>query len=141
MRPIERLLAEAEITRLVTRSAILSDEGDFDALAAMFTEDGVYLRPSGGEPIIGRAQILASYKARPPRFSRHVVANVLADVASASEARCRSTMLLFTGEAGAPPAKAAQPALLGGFADRLVLQDGKWLFAERRGWLDLKIGP
>jgi ketosteroid isomerase-like protein len=141
MSPIERLLAEAEITRLVTQSAALSDAGDFAALATMFTEDGVYQRPSGGDPIVGRAQILASYKARPPRLARHVVANVLVDVVSADEARCRSTLLLYTGEPGEQPAKAAAPALLGGFEDRLVRQDGKWLFAERRGWVDLKIAP
>jgi hypothetical protein len=35
--------------------------------------------------------------------------------------------------------KASQPALLGGFEDRLVSRNGAWLFAERRGWLDLKV--
>src|SRR5215470_13509773 len=100
MSPIERLLAEAEITRLVTRYAILNDEGDFDALAQLFTEDGVFVRPSGGDPIVGRGQILASYKARPTRLSRHVIANILVDVRCATEADCRSTMVLYLASPG-----------------------------------------
>ncbi len=139
MSPLERLIAEAEITRLVTRYAVLNDEADFDGAAALFTEDGTLTRPSGGEPIRGRAAILAAYKARPPRISRHIISNVLVDVTSATEARCRSTMLLFTAPPGELPAKASQPALLGGFEDRLVKQGDTWLFAERRGWLDLKV--
>jgi uncharacterized protein (TIGR02246 family) len=138
MTPIERLLAEAEISRLVTRYAVLNDEGDFDALAQMFTEDGVFVRPSGGDPIVGRRQILAAYKARPPRISRHVISNILIDVRSPTEAECRSTMLLYTAAPG--ETKTQQPTLLGGSKDRLVAVGGAWLFAERRGWLDLAVG-
>ena len=95
MTPLERALAEAEIARLVTRYAALNDEGDFDALAALFTDDGIFIRPSGGDPIVGRANILASYKARPPRRTRHIISNILVEVRSPSEAECRSTMLLY----------------------------------------------
>jgi uncharacterized protein (TIGR02246 family) len=141
MTPVERLLAEAAIARVVTRYAVLNDQGDFDEVAALFTEDGVLTRPSGGEPIRGRAAILAAYKARPPRISRHVIANILVEFVSENEARCRSAMLLYSAPAGDLPAKASHPALLGGFEDRLVNQRGAWLFAERRGWLDLKLEP
>jgi uncharacterized protein (TIGR02246 family) len=139
MNPIERLLAEAEIARVVTRYATLNDDGDYDAVAALFTEDGVLVRPSGGHAIVGRAAILDSYKARPPRISRHIIANILVDVLSDTGAQCRSTMVLYSAPPGDLPAVAAPPALLGGFKDRLVRVDGEWLFAERRGWLDLKI--
>jgi uncharacterized protein (TIGR02246 family) len=139
MSPIERLLAEAAIARVVTRYALLNDESDFDAVAALFTEDGVLTRPSGGAPIRGRSAILSAFKARPPRTSRHVIANIVVDVASDAEARCRSTILLYTAPAGDLPARAASPALLGGFEDRLVKRNDGWLFAERRGWLDLKV--
>jgi hypothetical protein len=141
MDPLERLLAEAEIARAVTRYAVLNDEGDFDGVAALFTEDGVLTRPSGGEPIRGRAAILAAFKARPPRISRHVITNIMVELGSEHEARCRSTMLLYSAPPGDLPAKASHPALLGGFADRLVQENGAWLFAERRGWLDLKLEP
>ncbi|NWG52618.1 MAG: nuclear transport factor 2 family protein [Hydrogenophilaceae bacterium] len=133
-----RLLAEAEIARLVLRYAALNDAGDYEALAALFTADGVFIRPSGGEPVVGRAAILASYKARAPRISRHLVSNILADVSSSESARCTSAILLYSAAPGAQAA--ASPALLGGFADKLVRVNGAWLFAERRGWIDLKIG-
>lgn len=142
MSPIDRLIADAEIARAVTSYAVLNDAGDFERVTALFTEDGVLTRPSGGEPIRGRAAILAAFKARPPRLSRHVIANILVDLVSDTEARCRSTMLLFSAPAGGElPVKASHPALLGGFDDRLVNQNGAWLFAERRGWLDLKVEP
>ena len=47
--------------------------------------------------------------------------------------------VLFSAQPGELPTRAAQPALLGGFEDRLVKHDGGWLFTERRGWLDLKV--
>jgi ketosteroid isomerase-like protein len=141
MNPLERLLAEADITRVVTRYALLNDDCDFDAVAALFTQDGVLRRPSGGEPIRGRAAILEAFRARPPRTSRHVISNVLVDLQSAGEAICRSTMLLYSAPPGELPAKALHPALLGGFEDRLVQQGAAWLFAERRGWLDLRLEP
>jgi SnoaL-like domain len=137
--PLDRLLAESEIARLVTRYAVLNDQADFEGAAMLFTEDGVLTRPSGGEPIRGRAAILAAYQSRPPRISRHIISNVLVDVVSSTEARCRSTMLLYAAPPGTLPAKASQPALLGGFEDQLVKRGGSWLFAERRGWLDLKV--
>jgi hypothetical protein len=70
-----------------------------------------------------------------------VIANILVELTSETEARCRSAMLLYSAPVGDLPAKAAHPALLGGFEDRLVNQGGAWLFAERRGWLDLKLEP
>jgi hypothetical protein len=133
------LLAEAEISRVVTRYAVLNDEGDFAAVAALFAEDGVLRRPSGGDPTVGRAAILAAFEARPPRISRHIITNILVDFESERLARCRSTMLLYSAPPGDLPAQALPPALLGGFEDRLVKQHDTWLFAERRGWLDLKV--
>lgn len=139
MNAVDRLLAEAEVTRLVIYYAALNDAGDFPALAATYVEDGVYVRPSGGEKVIGRAAILASFMARPPRLSRHVVGNIVVDVADAETATARSTILLYTAPAGPLPAVATGPGLLGGFEDRLVRESDGWRFAERRGWVDLTI--
>jgi uncharacterized protein (TIGR02246 family) len=138
MAPLERALAEAEIARLITRYAVLNDEGDFDALAALFMDDGIFVRPSGGDPIVGRANILTSYKARPPRRTRHIISNILVEVRSPSEAEARSTMLLYAVAPG--ETRTTQAPLLGGSRDRVVCVDGTWLFAERRGWLDFQIG-
>jgi hypothetical protein len=137
--PLDRLILETEISRLVTHYALLNDQANFDALASLFTAEGVLTRPSGGEPIVGREAILAAFKARPPRISRHVISNILVDVVSATHAHCRSTLLLYSAPPAELPTKAASPALLGGFEDRLVKHNNQWLFAERRGWLDLKV--
>ena len=140
MNDLERLLAEREITRLVLRYAQLNDAGDFDGLAALFAENGQFVRPSGGAPVTGRAAILASYKERPPRISRHLITNILPEIVDEKTATCASTILLYSAPAGDLPANAAGPALLGGFNDRLIKTSEGWRFLERRGYLDLKIG-
>ncbi|MET3762248.1 nuclear transport factor 2 family protein [Sphingomonas sp. UYEF23] len=117
---VARLLAEAEIARFVVRYAALNDTSDFAALAALFTEHGVLVRPSDGQSITGRAAILDSFFARPPRHSRHLSSNILVDFAGSNAASVRSNMLLYTAPSGPLPAVAASPALHGGFEDRLV---------------------
>jgi len=140
MTPIDRMLAEHEIVRLVTRYAMLNDDGDFAGVAALYVEDGRMARPSGGEPIVGRDAILQSFLARPPRTARHIITSILPEIVSDTEATCRSTMLLHAGAAGDLPAKAKGPALLGGFRDRLVRTPDGWRFVERTGTVDMTIG-
>ena len=139
MTPLDRLLAEHEIAGLITRYAVFNDDGDFDAVATLFAENGQFIRPSGGDPVVGRAAILASYQGRPPRVSRHLIANIVVEVTSETEATARSTMVLYTAPVGALPAEANTPALLGGFRDTLVNTADGWRFASREGYLDLKI--
>ncbi len=140
MSPIERMLAEHEIARLVTRYAMLNDDGDYAGVAALYVADGRMARPSGGDAIVGRDAILASFLARPPRIARHIITSILPEIVSADEATCRSTMLLYAAPAGALPAKATGAALLGGFRDRLVRSAEGWRFAERQGYVDMTIG-
>jgi ketosteroid isomerase-like protein len=137
MTPLDRLLAEHEISRLITRFALLNDAADWAAVAATFTADGRFVRPAGGESAIGRDAILASFASRPPRKSRHLITNILVDVMSPDEAAASSAMLLTTAPAG--EASAASPALIGGFRDRLARTPDGWRFAERVGFLDFKV--
>ena len=137
MSPLDRLLAEQEISRLITRFALLNDSADWAAVAAMFTTDGKFIRPAGGDPIAGREAIHASFASRPPRKSCHLITNIVVDVASADSATARCSMLLYT--AGAGEASAVSPALIGGFNDKLVRTGEGWRFAERAGFLDLKV--
>ncbi|MDB5569603.1 MAG: Nuclear transport factor 2 domain protein [Hyphomicrobiales bacterium] len=139
MTPLERLLAEHEIGRLVTRFALLNDAGDWAAVAATFTSEGRFVRPSGGDAVVGRDAIRVSLESRPPRKSCHLITNVLVDLASADAGDARCSMLLYT----APPGQAAAsvPALIGGFRDKVVRTPEGWRFAERVGFLDLKVGP
>ena len=128
----DRRAIEADCARLVALYANLNDAARWDAVAALYAEDGVMTRPTAPDaPVIGRAAILAAFQARPPRTTRHICSNVVIDVVSSAEARGESAMLLFT----APDA----PPLVGSFHDRFVLTAEGWRFAERRGSLTFAV--
>lgn len=125
MKAKDRRAIEHDCTRLIALYANLNDEARWDEVAALYAEDGVMVRPTAPDaPTVGREAILAAFKARPPRVTRHVCSNVVIDVESEDAARGVSAMLLFTG--------AAEP-LVGSFHDRFVLTADGWRFAERRG--------
>lgn len=137
MQPLDRLVAEQDIARLITQFGLLNDSGDWAGVAAMFIEDARFGRPAGGDPVLGRDAIRASFESRPPRKSCHLITNIVVDVLTADEATARSTLVLYAAPAGAT--EAGSPALIGGFRDRLVRKPDGWKFAERTGFLDLKV--
>jgi len=130
MTDLDRLLAEHAIARLITRYVGLNDAAQWDELAALFTQNGRVNRPTAPETFTtGRAEILASFQSRPPRQSRHIVANILVDVApDGQSATAQSQILLFTAAKTAP--------MVGTYQDQLVRENGQWLFTERKGSLD-----
>lgn len=129
MDELQRLLHERAIERLLLDYVALNDAGEWDRLAATYVEGGRMSRPTAPDDFIeGREAILAAFKARPPRASRHIVANIRVDVAGDGTASAASQILLFL-EQKAPP-------LVGSYADKLRLTDGGWRFVERRGSLD-----
>lgn len=143
MTDLDRLLHDHAIARLITRYATLNDAARWDAVAALYTEDGRMSRPIAPDSFTeGRAAILAGFLARPARASRHIVANILVDVAADGiTATASSQILLFTAseaDDGGLPIQSAKPPLVGSYADRLVYQDGVWKFTERRGSLDFR---
>jgi uncharacterized protein (TIGR02246 family) len=137
MKPLDRLIAEQDIARLITQFGLLNDSGDWAGVAAMFTQDARFVRPAGGDPVLGRDAIRASFESRPPRKSCHLITNIVVDVLGDDEASARSTLVLYAAPAGATEANS--PALIGGFRDRLVHTADGWKFAERTGFLDLKV--
>lgn len=127
MTEAERIAIEHACARLVALYANLNDEARWDELAALYSEGGSMTRPTApDEPIVGREAILAAFRARPARATRHLCSNVVIDVVSDTEATGVSAMALFMPDS-APK--------LGSFHDRFVLENGRWLFAERRGSL------
>lgn len=123
----ERRAAEHDCARLVALYANLNDEARWDEVAALYAEDGVMVRPTAPDaPVHGRAAILAAFKGRPARTTRHVCSNVVITVESPDSATGVSAMLLFTG---------APAPLVGSFHDRFVRTAEGWRFAERRGSL------
>jgi hypothetical protein len=127
MNRTRQILVEWECTRLVSLYANLNDGQRWEDLAALYAEDGWMTRPSDPNTrIVGPEAILAAFKARPPRTTRHICSNIVIDVESYEHARGESAMLLFT-EFG--------PPLVGSFYDRFVQTHDGWRFAERRGTL------
>jgi ketosteroid isomerase-like protein len=136
-----RRAIEADCERLIKLYVNLNDAQDWPAVAALYTEEALFRRPSGGDPIAGRAAILASFLARPPRAQRHVIANVVVDVEDADHARAFSVIVLYMGDAaddGGLPVQDPKSPLVGTFTDRLVRTRDGWRFAERVGELDFR---
>ncbi|NLB57052.1 MAG: nuclear transport factor 2 family protein [Gammaproteobacteria bacterium] len=130
--------------QLIRRFAWLNDAGQYEQLAALFTDDGLFARPSPpAAPVLGREAILASFQARPPRYTRHVVSNILVDVIGGDRAVALSTVVLYVADhcEGEPPYPSTGPVMVGSFEDALVKRDGRWLFASRFGSLALSQAP
>lgn len=136
-----RRAIEADCARLINLYANLNDAQDWPAVAQLYAEDALFRRPSGGDPVVGREAILASFLARAPRAQRHVIANTVVDVVSESEATAFSAIILYQGELtedGSLPAQSANSPLVGWYRDRMVLTGEGWKFAERAGGLDFR---
>jgi hypothetical protein len=135
-----RIAIEWACTRVINLYMLRNDAGDWDGVAALFTQDGLLARPTlPDKPYVGRDTILAAFKARPAGTSRHAVTNIVVDVESETEASAFSVMLLFRGEAaeeGALPRRIPTDPVVGYFRDRLRKTDAGWQFVERRGGLD-----
>jgi ketosteroid isomerase-like protein len=138
----ERRAIEADCERLIKRYVNLNDAQDWPAVAALYTEDARFARPSQPDVFVeGREAILASFLARPARAQRHVIANVVVEVDDADHARAFSVIVLYMGDAakdGGLPVQDAKSPLIGTFTDRLVRTRDGWRFAERVGGLDFR---
>ena len=142
---LETVVIEQRCTRLVNQFALLNDASDFEALVALFTEDGVFARPTvPDKPMVGRETILAQFKLRPPRTLRHLMANVTITPISPELATGVCYMILYVGPPAEPgqagPPKADATALIGSFEDTFVKVGDEWLFSKRQGSLGLSVG-
>jgi hypothetical protein len=138
----DRRAIEADCARLIYRYVNLNDAQDWPAVAALYTADARFARPSQPDVFVaGREAILASFLARPPRAQRHVIANVVVEVDDADHARAFSVIVLYQGDPAAEgelPGMDAKSPLIGTFTDRLVRTADGWRFAERIGALDFR---
>ena len=138
----ERRAIEADCERLIKLYVNLNDAQDWPAVAALYTEDARFARPSQpGVFVEGRQAILDSFLARPARAQRHVIANTVVEVEDADHARAFSVIVLYQGDAapeGGLPVMSANSPLVGTFTDKLVRTTEGWRFAERVGGLDFK---
>jgi ketosteroid isomerase-like protein len=129
MNDSDRMADERACERLIIGYAALNDAGDWDAVAALYAPHGRMSRPVAPDDFIeGRDAILAAFKARPPRSTRHICANILVSVESDSRATACSQIMLFTGKDTIP--------MVGSYHDVFERSPDGWRFAERRGSLD-----
>lgn len=138
----ERRAIEWDVTRLIKLYVNLNDAQDWAAVAALYTDDARFARPSKPDVFVdGREAILANFLARPARAQRHVIANTVVDVVDADTARAFSVIVLYMGDAaddGGLPVQDIKSPLIGTFTDLVVRTSAGWRFAERVGGLDFR---
>ena len=121
----ERQAIEQDCARLVAQYANLNDAGEFDALVDLYVENGRMARPSApDEWIVGRKAILAAFKARPTRKTRHLCTNVVIEATSRTTATGESAVALFLSDS---------EVRVGTFRDKFARNDSGWKFVERAG--------
>jgi ketosteroid isomerase-like protein len=138
MQANQQAAIERACTRLISQYAYLNDQRSFEALADLFTQDAVLLRPSApAQAIVGRDAILEAFrKRRPEVMTFHVCSDVIIDVDDAARAHGQSRILLLSATRPAQDgvvAKVAEPPVPGVFRDKFTLTEDGWKFAERRG--------
>jgi 3-phenylpropionate/cinnamic acid dioxygenase small subunit len=133
MDPINRLLVEWECRRLCFRFARHLDSGDFEAMFALFTADGVFDRV--GQVLRGHERMRTAFGSRPPGItSRHVVTNIDFVDMSDEHAEAHVYNLSFHAvgdETAGPLTYATDNARFLDFHDHYRLTDRGWRFASR----------
>ncbi len=116
-----------EIRELLARYCFALDAGAFDAMAALFTADGVWETAfgtgTGRDGIIARAESITSGP-QPRRV--HLTTNIVIELTGdAATARSNWTVIQNT---------PAGPAIGsgGGYTDQLVKLGGQWFFKHRK---------
>ncbi|HEX7082160.1 MAG TPA: nuclear transport factor 2 family protein [Gammaproteobacteria bacterium] len=132
----ERALIEHACARLVLESVAANDRQDYEAFADLFTSDGLLHRPSG-PPLVGRDEIIDSYRSRPRnRMTRHVCSNIIVTAESTATARGLTYVVLYSADAlraeGPFGAKCDPRTLIGELEDAFRLTASGWRIAERR---------
>lgn len=128
------LIAREEIRELVASYAHLADGGRFDALLALFADDGV-LHGGDAPEARGHAAIRAFLtgtssdlkSVTPVQLIRHHVSNLRIEVDGPDAARGAAYFFVVTDRG---------PDHWGRYRDSYVRRDGRWLFLHRRARLD-----
>lgn len=95
--PEQRLLIEAECSRLIAAYSYHVDHREYEALADLFTEDGVLDR--GGHRTAGRATILGAMQERPAHIAtRHMNGTPFFRSVTPDEATAVTYMLMYVVE-------------------------------------------
>jgi SnoaL-like protein len=118
------------IRELMAEYCFRLDDGRYEDMAALFTEDGTWDTAFGkatGRPAIAELArgIRARAGAQRPRAA-HLVTNIVISLDGA-HAEVRSNWVVMQNSAHGPMIGSG-----GGYADQIVQQDGRWLFHYRK---------
>lgn len=117
------------IREVLGRYCFHLDSGDFDAMAALFTEDGTWHtdfgKGTGRAGIVDHARSLRAGDAPRPR-GVHLTTNIVIEL-NGDRATVRSNWMVAQNNAAGPRIGSA-----GGYADDMVKQGGRWLFQYRK---------
>ena len=121
--------AEA-ITALVMAYAERLDAGDLDGVAALFAH-ATWRSPGRAEPLRGAEAVRRAYDAvilyDGVPCTRHVVTNLVVDLAPPDHATARSYFTVLQARPGFP----LQAIIAGRYHDAFTRADGAWRFADR----------
>lgn len=134
-------LIQWQCQQLLNRVVTLTDQAQWEQLAECYSEDAVLIRPSDPQNgIVGRDNIKASFLARPPRTSCHLLTNCVFTVETPERVVATSRVLLLSGPArkGSEIVSADASMMAGSFTDQLVLVNQQWKIARREGSIELK---
>ena len=113
------------------------DEGRFDGMAELFTEDGTwdtaFGKATGRAAIAELARRLRERGAQPRPRAVHLTTNIAIDVDGA-HARVRSNWMVVQNSPQGPKVGSG-----GAYIDEMVSADGRWLFRYRK--IDRFIAP
>lgn len=105
------------------------DSGNFEAMAALFADDGTWHtdfgKGTGRAGIVEHARSLRSGSGKRPR-GVHLTTNIVIDL-DGDKARVRSNWMVAQNTEAGPKVSSA-----GGYADDMVKRDGRWLFQYRK---------
>jgi hypothetical protein len=129
------LLIRSKIEKLIYEFFYCLDERQYRQLSDMFSTDGVWHRQ--GKELRGPDAVMDAMKQRPAGFTtRHLITNVIVDIADAEAASARFYMTVFVHEGTEAPKAAvpmAVPMHVSSFEQKFVNRDGQWLINGLNG--------
>lgn len=128
--PIDRLVIESEIRRLLSTYVHNLDYGKIDANADLLADARFKVRDTivtGRDEIARFLSTNVQHHADGTPRTWHSVSNTLIDVETATAARAVSYFTVHQELAGLP----LQPIVTGRYIDTFELRDGRWRFASR----------
>lgn len=129
-----RRAIEWDCTRMLTRFINALDAGDYETMAGLMAENGVWKRPGGDA--IGPSGLLAAMKdRRRDLIVRHVISNVAIEVIDEDNATGITYLTVYR-HRGPPPDRGPAPLagahMVGVSYNRLVREPGGWRIGEKR---------